>query len=139
MKKLLCIIIAVIIILSPTILCFAHSGRTDANGGHHVGGTSEYHYHHGKPAHQHPNGVCPYEDNTTIISPDSLSAGYFILYVLLSIGEVWGIHHILNEVEIDFDPKKFKSYTTYRIARIILFILIFVVLLLFNCHFDVLD
>lgn len=42
----------------------AHSGRTDANGGHHdyknKSGLGSYHYHHGYPAHLHPNGVCPY-------------------------------------------------------------------------------
>ena len=40
----------------------AHPGRTDANGGHHVTATGEYHYHHGYPAHQHPGGVCPYAE-----------------------------------------------------------------------------
>lgn len=39
----------------------AHPGRTDANGGHHVTATGEYHYHHGYPAHQHIDGVCPYD------------------------------------------------------------------------------
>lgn len=39
----------------------AHSGRTDANGGHHNRSTGEYHYHHGYPAHQHEDGVCPYD------------------------------------------------------------------------------
>lgn len=39
----------------------AHSGRTDADGGHYNSDTGEYHYHHGYPAHQHTGGVCPYE------------------------------------------------------------------------------
>lgn len=44
----------------------AHPGRTDANGGHYDSSTGEYHYHHGYPAHQHTNGVCPYDfDNKT--------------------------------------------------------------------------
>ena len=43
------------------ILSFAHSGRTDANGGHWDHSTGEYHYHHGYPAHQHPLGFCPYK------------------------------------------------------------------------------
>ena len=60
MKKILCIIIAVICVISFSILCFAHSGRTDANGGHKDSSTGEYHYHHGYPEHQHPNGKCPY-------------------------------------------------------------------------------
>lgn len=38
----------------------AHSGGTDANGGHRDSSTGKYHYHHGYSAHQHPNGVCPY-------------------------------------------------------------------------------
>ena len=44
----------------------AHSGRTDANGGHkdnkNKSGLGSYHYHcGGHPAHLHPNGVCPYQ------------------------------------------------------------------------------
>ena len=40
---------------------YAHSGRTDGNGGHWNRKTGEYHYHcGGYPAHQHPGGVCPY-------------------------------------------------------------------------------
>jgi hypothetical protein len=42
----------------------AHPGRTDSNGGHHVTATGEYHYHHGYSAHQHPNGICPYDTTT---------------------------------------------------------------------------
>lgn len=50
-------LIALSILVCPS---YAHSGRTDSNGGHHVAGTNEYHYHHGYPAHQHENGICPY-------------------------------------------------------------------------------
>ena len=47
----------------------AHSGRTDANGGHkdnkNKSGLGSYHYHcGGHPAHLHPNGVCPYQSGT---------------------------------------------------------------------------
>jgi len=46
---------------------FAHSGRTDSSGGHkdnnNISGLGYYHYHHGKPAHLHPNGICPFEDD----------------------------------------------------------------------------
>ena len=40
--------------------CSAHSGKTDANGGHWDHSIGEYHYHHGYEAHQHINGRCPY-------------------------------------------------------------------------------
>lgn len=39
---------------------FGHPGRTDSHGGHYDHNTGTYHYHHGKPAHLHPNGICPY-------------------------------------------------------------------------------
>lgn len=38
-----------------------HSGGTDGAGGHYDHSTGEYHYHHGKPAHQHYGGKCPYD------------------------------------------------------------------------------
>lgn len=40
----------------------AHSGGTDGQGGHYNRSTGEYHYHHGESEHQHPNGICPYDD-----------------------------------------------------------------------------
>lgn len=51
---------------------YAHSGRTDGNGGHTNHSTGEYHYHHGHSAHQHydmdddGDADCPYnfDDNT---------------------------------------------------------------------------
>jgi hypothetical protein len=45
------------ILVTPS---FAHSGRTDAKGGHMDHSTGEYHYHHGYGPHQHIDGVCPY-------------------------------------------------------------------------------
>ena len=59
MKKVIALITSFMFaVLSVT--CFAHSGRTDANGGHWDNSAGEYHYHHGHPAHDHPGGVCPY-------------------------------------------------------------------------------
>ena len=43
------------------ILVSSHSGRTDENGGHYDNINDEYHYHHGLPAHEHPNGICPFD------------------------------------------------------------------------------
>lgn len=61
MRKLICIAAALALLTSAAS---AHPGRTDANGGHWNNSTGEYHYHHGYPAHQHPNGVCPYEPDS---------------------------------------------------------------------------
>lgn len=57
-KGFLCAILAIALFTVPS---FAHSGRTDEFGGHYDRSTGEYHYHHGYPAHQHENGVCPYD------------------------------------------------------------------------------
>lgn len=50
---------------ATTLTASAHSGRTDANGGHHdyknKSGLGSYHYHHGYPAHLHEGGICPYD------------------------------------------------------------------------------
>lgn len=49
------------VICSAHLTALAHSGRTDSQGGHYDSATGEYHFHHGYPAHQHVNGVCPYD------------------------------------------------------------------------------
>lgn len=58
-KRIFVIILSLVTAIGLSVLCFAHSGRTDSNGGHYNRSTGEYHYHHGYPAHQHVNGVCP--------------------------------------------------------------------------------
>lgn len=57
----------------------AHSGRTDASGGHHdnknVSGLGSQHYHcGGNPAHLHNGGVCPYSSSATTADTSSTSA-----------------------------------------------------------------
>ena len=66
-------------VLHPfTIVAEAHSGRTDSSGGHHdyqnKSGLGSYHYHHGMPAHLHPNGVCPYSSSSSKSSSSSSSS-----------------------------------------------------------------
>lgn len=62
-KTILIIILALVTLLCIPIIVSAHAGRTDSAGGHYVTSTGEYHYHHGYPAHQHIDGVCPYSAN----------------------------------------------------------------------------
>jgi hypothetical protein len=89
-KSLLCLFIIFITILSTIVPTFAHSGRTDSNGGHYNHSTGEYHYHHGYSAHQHTNGKCPYSSNNSA-GDDSFGFGDFIvilLWVAVGIGVV---------------------------------------------------
>lgn len=57
-------VILILSILLIPITAFAHSGKTDGNGGHYDNDTGEYHYHHGYPAHSHEGGTCPYDFDT---------------------------------------------------------------------------
>ena len=64
-KRTLSIILASLILLLSSLSAIAHSGRTDAQGGHrdnkNKSGLGYYHYHcGGNPPHLHSGGVCPY-------------------------------------------------------------------------------
>lgn len=68
--KLVAILIIVASIIFICANSYAHSGRTDASGGHkdnnNKSGLGYYHYHcGGHPAHLHKNGVCPYSKNSS--------------------------------------------------------------------------
>ncbi len=68
--KIITILLTVFSILSIFTNAYAHSGRTDASGGHkdnkNKSGLGSYHYHcGGHPAHLHPNGVCPYSSSSS--------------------------------------------------------------------------
>ena len=69
--------IVVLFMVAGLLICVssaAHAGRTDSNGGHRDSSTGEYHYHHGYPAHQHENGICPYDyDDKTGVNSGSSS------------------------------------------------------------------
>ena len=74
------IISIVLVVALSTLVCgmtFAHSGRTDSNGGHrdnkNKSGLGSYHYHcGGHPAHLHENGVCPYSSKTSKKSAETV-------------------------------------------------------------------
>lgn len=61
MKK---IFISLLIILNISIISFAHSGRTDANGGHYDRSTGEYHYHN--------NGYSSDDEDNIIMYPTEI-------------------------------------------------------------------
>lgn len=77
-KKLLLIFFIILSIFSITLNSYAHSGRTDSNGGHkdnkNKSGLGSYHYHcGGNPPHLHENGVCPYSSTKNTKSNNSTS------------------------------------------------------------------
>lgn len=52
LKKRITLFILIISIISITSISLAHSGRTDANGGHYDRSTGEYHYHNGGSSYE---------------------------------------------------------------------------------------
>ena len=75
LKKVV-VVIAILIILTIPTVNYAHSGRTDANGGHkdnqNKSGLGPYHYHcGGYPAHLHDGGICPYSGAASTVSSSS--------------------------------------------------------------------
>jgi hypothetical protein len=64
----------VVVIAWPTVAT-AHSGGTDAKGGHFNRRTGEYHFHHGMGPHQHPGGVCPYSARTNAAASSHTADG----------------------------------------------------------------
>jgi hypothetical protein len=93
-------------------LSFAHSGRTDGKGGHHDNINGGYHYHHGYPAHDHPNGTCPYKEGLrengqkqTTISEKFVSSAFLgfifgsilssiILLILFFVNKEWASKYL---------------------------------------------
>ena len=76
--------IFIVIALVISLPVSAHPGNTDSNGGHYDHSTGSYHYHHGYSAHQHPNGKCPYNSNTS----DSNRSAW--VNVLIALGIAFG-------------------------------------------------
>ena len=69
-KKIVTIVLICVLSIAICNITFAHSGKTDSNGGHkdnkNKSGLGSYHYHcGGYPAHLHTNGVCPYSSNSS--------------------------------------------------------------------------
>ena len=88
-KKVFLFIFIVLALLGLIITVEAHSGKTDSAGGHYDRSSGEYHYHHGYPAHQHNNGICPYDyrDNTKHDYQNDKSQFGEILIIIIKI--IW--------------------------------------------------
>lgn len=164
MKKILCILISIITILSLTVLCFAHSGRTDANGGHFDHSTGEYHYHDGNSNHgiiekndetdsnyfysnnQYTKEKTTHsyeEDNNTDNSDEEKESSFdlfdfFIVLIHLAFAFFGSgvIISILSETTSLFDEKKYKSAKIYKFVLVIVFILLFIVLFYIAQHLE---
>lgn len=97
--------------LIPKIEIYAHSGRTDSQGGHNDHINGGYHFHHGEGPHQHPNGICPYNNEGGISSPVAdVFFEYAIAVVILTLIVVF---------IIDQGNQRGRSFKEYIIRRFI--------------------
>ena len=129
MKKFSVIISAILLVCVLGLSALAHSGRTDSDGGHNENINGGYHYHHGYSAHQHPNGVCPYDYNDNTITNNHSSKTKLHLY------DVWDVLKLLGaSIMFAFIPTSFIGLFTIQwrygwlitlLTQIILSILIF--------------
>ena len=128
MKRLLVVALSFFLIWLFCIPVFAHSGKTDAAGGHYDSSTGEYHYHHGYPAHQHTNGKCPYnfKDNTDHSSvgnsgsnkSDSSREGVVDIFALIAVAAVIGFIVWICWVSKSSSNKSFGSPKTSTASAI---------------------
>ena len=81
MKKLIMFLSILFFLSCFTTTVYAHPGDTDSKGGHYDTSTGKYHYHHGKPAHQHKNGECPYDRWKISIEEDFFDFGMVVVVV----------------------------------------------------------
>ena len=114
-RKCLFPLLALILLFILPVSALAHPGGTDANGGHYEDG--EYHYHHGYPAHQHTNGICPYDSSassgsssgaisTKLNRPSSRSSSYYLFALVVLVV----LPFILMAGSIVFRRKRFSPY-----------------------------
>ena len=81
MRKLF-FVLSLFVVASLITPAFAHSGRTDWQGGHWDRSSGEYHFHHGYGPHNHYDMDgdgdidCPYEFDSRIIGVTSTSEAY---------------------------------------------------------------
>lgn len=140
-KRSLCLVLCMLCLFSCP--AFAHSGRTDANGGHYNRSTGEYHYHHGYPAHQHydidGDGIvdCPYnfDDRTGASSGTSSGSDRFDTYVPSSTPRVFVPSEYYKEhpeeapwssknssVADDTKSGKNRTWETIKITFVVMFL-----------------
>ena len=112
MKKTLAVIFCFMLVFT---CASAHPGRTDSNGGHWDHSTGEYHYHHGYEAHQHPNGICPYDYNDlTGSTSGSSSASSSVSANTVSVPYEGDPGDYGPEAEWEFETKRDAHYSGFE-------------------------
>jgi hypothetical protein len=99
-------IITVIFSVSFFLSALSHSGRTDSRGGHHDRKNGGYHYHHGMSAHQHPNGICPYDKNSR--GTENKKSGNYLWYFVSGGILAFGGYKLFHYFKLKNDKKHIR-------------------------------
>ncbi len=97
----------------------AHSGRTDSQGGHNDHINGGYHFHHGESPHQHPNGICPFEEDRGSSSPMAELIIEFSIAVIFLTAIVVFVIDQGNQNGLSF-----KAYIIRRLIQVSVFVVI---------------
>ena len=95
----------------------AHSGRTDAYGGHkdnkNKSGLGSYHYHcGGNPPHLHKNSICPYDTTNSDSDTDSIKITKSIIKKVQK--ELNDLGYECGKVDGKFGKKTKKALKEYQ-------------------------
>ena len=114
------LLVIVVAGLTP-LISLSHSGGTDGKGGHRDSSTGEYHYHHGYPAHQHPNGQCPYNyiNNTSSTNSSSQGTPWYVYAIIVAAVIAW----FLLDLKFDWKISMFVMSAAFRILFLPVFII----------------
>ena len=108
-KRLLVAVTIFLLLLSLSFSSYAHSGRTDSSGGHKDSLTGEYHYHcGGHPAHDHPLGICPYDNK----SNDKDNSDIFGIVAAAIVGVVI-IFMVVSMIRAHIEEKRASIHTKH--------------------------
>lgn len=111
-------VVGLMVFVLMVVPAFAHPGRTDSSGGHYNRSTGEYHYHHGYSAHDHVDGVCPY-DNDDKTGESSGEPTYKRLYTSVAVAENWYDEYREEQAArkaIEKELQEFKSIQMRNLA-----------------------
>ena len=107
-------------------MIYYHGGGTDSNGGHRDRKNGGYHYHHGEPAHQHPNGICEYKayeyKENNVAKSSEFNYTFIIWIILLTIfTRRYNLHWFQGRIHDNTFEGKMNAAIEYFVYTLIIY------------------
>lgn len=114
-------VVGLVVIGIMVVPAFAHPGGTDGSGGHYNRSTGEYHYHHGHSAHDHVDGVCPYDyDDKTGERSGTSGSGSSYSYASYAVAEDWYDEYVEAQDARRAAEKELQEYKSVQMRNLAL-------------------